>query len=96
MWKKVILVTALILSAAGQYYTSTDRTEAVNDLCASFSDRTSLVDTQSVKENESYKEFLKTQLTADGYFHINPEMGSSKVFWMGLLRWTTSPPRVPK
>lgn len=64
--KATIVVLLLLAGVYCQYYTNSDRTEGVDTLCVSFSDREELVDAEAEADAESYKSVLKNQLTADG------------------------------
>ena len=67
MNKGLSLFVLLAITAHAQYYTNSDRTDAVDDFCSNFEDRTELVDDDAQAENEGYKEVISNTLTTDGY-----------------------------
>ena len=56
------------------YTTNPDRTETVKDLCAAYSDRTTLVDETAQEENDAYKAAMAAQFSLQGYFYFKLDL----------------------
>lgn len=70
MRKNILLFFFLVLAASAQYVTNSDRTDSVEDLCSTFSERSELIDDEAEADNDAYMQTLDSQLTTDGYFHM--------------------------